>query len=429
MGTAVGILILILGLVLAIGLHEIGHLVPAKKFGVKVPQYFIGFGPTLFSRTRGETEYGLKAIPLGGYVRLAGMYPARPTTAMRAENSMVEQARAESRADLLPGEEKRDFASLTVPRKLAVMLGGPLMNWALALVLFLVVVVGFGTGTATTRVYSVSDCVPTLSATACDPAAAPSPALAAGIEPGDRILMWNGAPVTSWEGLQAAIRTSPTASIPVIVEREGLEHTLNVSPVLTERQVFDETGAPMLDNGVPVTEMVPFFGVTPSLELVRQSPAAAVEMWWTATGLTAKAILTIPQQLWNTVGELVNPSETSDRELVSLVGVGALAGSIGGAQSDDYTLAMRSVDMMTLLASLNIALFAFNLIPLPPLDGGHIAGAMVEGLRRTGARIAGRSDPGPVDTARLLPVAYAVIWVLIGMTVILVWADIANPIV
>ncbi|MDO5495268.1 MAG: site-2 protease family protein [bacterium] len=434
MGFVFGILILIVGLLVAIGLHEIGHLAPAKRFGVKVPQYFIGFGPTLWSTRRGETEYGLKAIPLGGFVRMAGMYPARrdpaPALDRKGRITLVEEARAESRADLLPGEEHRDFASLSVPKKLTVMFGGPLMNWLLALVLLFVVFVGLGTGAATSRINSVTECVPEVGMSECAPDAEESPALAAGLRPGDRITSWNGVPVRDWTGLTEAIRTGPAAPLPVEVVRDGVEETLTVTPVLTPRPQIGDDGEPVLENGEPVLVQMPFVGVQPTFELVRQGPGEAVSAWWNATGATFGAVASIPVQLWNTVEGLINPGAEIEggRSVVSVVGVGALAGEIGGAASAEYTLAMRAVDMLSLLASLNLALFVFNLIPLPPLDGGHIAGALVEGARRGIARLSGKPDPGPVDTAKLLPVAYVVVGFLLLMTVVLVWADIATPI-
>ncbi|HHW83770.1 MAG TPA: site-2 protease family protein, partial [Actinomycetales bacterium] len=370
MGFAIGILILVVGLLFAIGLHELGHLVPAKRFGVKVPQYFIGFGPTLWSTRRGETEYGVKAIPLGGFVRLAGMYPAArtdtsPPLDRHGRLTLVEEARAASREDLGPGEEHRDFASLSVPKKLAVMFGGPLMNWLLALVLLLVVFVGLGTGTATTRIQSISECLPEVGVTECAADAAPSPAHEAGFQLGDRVTHWNGVPVDEWTELTEAIRTGPASAYPVEILRDGQAHTLTVTPALIDRPVFDDAGQVVLEDGEPVLERVPFVGVGPAFELVRKGPGEAVQAWWEGTGATFGVIATVPVQLWNTTVSLFSPdSEGGGRSVISVVGVGAIAGEIGGAASEEYTLAMRTVDMLGLLASLNLALFAFNMIPL-----------------------------------------------------------------
>ena len=133
---AAGVLIAALGVALSFALHVVGHLVPAKRFGVRVTQYMVGFGPTVWSRRRGETEYGLKAIPLGGYIRMIGMFPPKPGDApgtIRATSTgrfsqLADEARAAAHEELLPGDENRVFYRLSTPKKVAVMLGGPLMN-------------------------------------------------------------------------------------------------------------------------------------------------------------------------------------------------------------------------------------------------------------------------------------------------------------
>lgn len=432
MGFAIGVVLLVLGLLVAIGLHEIGHMAPAKRFGVKVPQYFIGFGPTLWSTKRGETEYGVKAIPLGGFVRLAGMYPpatGEPRRTKSGQLTMAEEARADTRADLLPGEEHRAFSALPVWKKLVVMFGGPLMNWFLALVLLLVIFVGLGTASLTTRLSAVSECVPEVGVEECAPDAAPAPAAAAGLQPGDVLTAWDGVEVGSWTELTEQIQASGADPVEVTYLRDGTTGTTTLTPVTTERPVLDESGQPVEENGELVTEPRAFAGFSGSIELVRTSPVEAVSAWWNGTGQTFAAVASIPVQLWNTTADLLGfgDGDGSDRTLMSIFGVGQAAGEIAGAPAAEYTLAMRTADMLTLLASLNIALFVFNLIPLPPLDGGHIAGALAEGARRAVARVGGRPDPGPLDTAKLLPVAYAVFFLLMAMTVLLVWADIANP--
>src|SRR5699024_9247644 len=165
MSFLVGVLVLVVGLVVSIALHEVGHLLPAKRFGVKVSQYFVGFGPTLWSRRRGETEYGVKAVPLGGYVRMVGMHPparAGSPARRRADGraTLVEEAREFSLAEVAPGEEQRAFYSLSVPKKLVVMLGGPVMNLLIAVVLIAVTLVGFGMPAYTSTLDTVQECLP-----------------------------------------------------------------------------------------------------------------------------------------------------------------------------------------------------------------------------------------------------------------------------
>ena len=162
-----GVLFIVLGVGVSIALHEIGHLLPAKRFGVKVTQYMIGFGPTVWSRRRGETEYGVKAIPLGGYIRMIGMFPPKPgadPSQLRSSSTgrfslLMDQARQDSMEEVQPGDEDRVFYKLSVPKKLVVMLGGPTMNLLIAVVLLTAVATTYGMRELTPQISSVSQCV------------------------------------------------------------------------------------------------------------------------------------------------------------------------------------------------------------------------------------------------------------------------------
>ncbi|MFD1504194.1 site-2 protease family protein [Georgenia yuyongxinii] len=433
MDFAIGVLILALGLVVSIALHEIGHLVPAKKFGVKVPQYMVGFGPTLWSRTIRGTEYGVKALPLGGYVRLLGMYPpSRNVETARARRNgrptLVEEARQAALEELGPGEQHRAFYRLTVPRKLVVMLGGPVMNLLIAGVLLAVIVVGIGLPQFTSTLGAVQECVPAnASQTECTDADPSSPGAAAGLRPGDDILRWGTTEVNAWDDISGAIADGGTGATTVVVDRDGERLTLQVTPQLAERPIVDEAGDAVVDpSGAPRTEPRPFVGIGPSFDLVRQ-PVTTVPglVWDTFTG-TVKVVATLPQRLVD-VGQAAFGAEERQPGVVGLVGVGRFAGEIASVDGEGYGLVERSADMLSLLVSLNMALFVFNLIPLLPLDGGHIAGALWEGLRRRVARVRELPDPGPVDTAKMLPLTYAVVAVMLGMSALLAYADIVNP--
>ena len=164
--TLLGISIFAIGLLLSIALHELGHMAPAKKFGVKVPQYMVGFGPTVWSRIKGETEYGIKAIPLGGYIRMIGMFPPNPKGVQDREHLgrmglMIESAREEVLAEIAPEDEPRTFYRLSVPKKLTVMFGGPFMNLVIATILFTVSLSVIGRPAVNTTVSEVVACVPT----------------------------------------------------------------------------------------------------------------------------------------------------------------------------------------------------------------------------------------------------------------------------
>lgn len=427
MSFAIGVIIFVIGLLVSIALHEVGHLVPAKLFGVKVPGYFVGFGRTLWSTRRGDTEYGVKLLPLGGYVRLAGMYPPAAGAPERRANgqlTLAEEARRDTRADLAPGEEHRAFSALSVPRKLVVMAGGPLMNLLIAAVLLTVMLVGIGTSFATSTLAVVQPCLSSAECTAADPA---SPAATAGFQPGDRVLTWGGTEVAAWTDISTLIRDGGTAPVDVVVSRAGQEVALTVVPVELERPVYDANGKAVLQDGVPVTEALPYVGISPASELRRQSITAVPPLLVDVTAQTFGVILHLPQQLWGVAQSLVT-GEERDASVIGIVGVGRFAGEITSVESDKYGIAARAVDLMGLLVSLNIALFAFNVIPLPPLDGGHIAGALVEGARRGWARVRGMTAPRPVDMARLLPLTYGVVAVLVGMGVLLALADIVRPV-
>jgi membrane-associated protease RseP (regulator of RpoE activity) len=427
----VGVLILFVGLLASIALHEVGHLVPAKRFGVKVPQYMVGFGKTLWSRTVGDTEYGVKALPLGGYVRMVGMYP--PTR--RAERprrdgrpTLVQEARAAALEEIGPGEEPRAFYNLTVPRKLVVMLGGPTMNLLISAVLLGVTVVTLGLGQYTTTLGTVQQClVEDPAQEGCTPADPAAPGAAAGLLPGDQVLTWDGAEARTWEDVSGAIADGDTGPVQVEVLRDGAPLTLTVVPELTERPVLGDDGAPLTEDGQPVTEMRPYVGIGPDFALVRQSPAVVPGLvWQTFTG-TVEVVLTLPQRLVS-VAEAAFGTAERDPSVVGLVGVGRFAGEIASLDGEGYGVAERSADMLSLLVSLNMALFVFNLLPLLPLDGGHVAGALWEGARRKVARWREQPDPGPVDTARLLPLTYVVVAAMLGMSVLLAYADIVRPV-
>lgn len=421
---ALGILILVVGIAVSVALHELGHMIPAKKFGVKVPEYFIGFGPRIWSTRHGETEYGVKAIWLGGYVKLLGMLPPALPGRPDKPGSMVADAREEALAELGPEEQHRAFYRLSVPRKLLVMAGGILTNLLLGIVCLVVALGAVGQFTRTSTITTVTPCVPADVDSGSSECATPdpSPASAAGLREGDRIVSWNGTPTPAWAEVQEAIRQGGTGTADVVVERDGSVTTLRVTPVEVERTV---TGS----DGTTSTRMLPYVGISPGTGMVRtpvsQLPAAV----GSAVGQTLKAIFTLPTGLYHSVAAGLGVEERNPQGLVSLVGVGRLAGEVSSAGVGTGTVpfAARLSSMLGLLGSLNLALFAFNLVPLLPLDGGHVAGACWEGLRRSIARWRGRPDPGPVDTARMLPLGQVVFGLLVVMALVLIWVDVVAP--
>jgi membrane-associated protease RseP (regulator of RpoE activity) len=440
-----GVLFIALGISVSIALHELGHLIWAKKFGVKVTHYMVGFGPTVWSRQRGETEYGLKAVPLGGFIRMIGMFPPKPgadPSMLRASSTgrfsqLMDQARTESMEQVKPGDEDRVFYKLTAPRKLVVMLGGPTMNLLIAAVLLGGIFTLYGVGELTGRVSAVSQCVQTVLANgqapaACSPSDPKAPANVAGIRPGDRIISLAGQPVSSWDDVRALVRPNGGHRISVVVERGGKRLTLAATPILNNVPRVDAQGNLVLGpDGKALTDRVGFMGFSPSAELVKQPLSAVPALVGDQVARTAGVVFRIPQKMAGIAKAAFGDGARDPNGPMSVVGVGRVAGEVadgqlsGVAGSSGYD---KFVVLISLIASLNLALFVFNLIPLLPLDGGHAAGALWEGLKRQVARLRGRPNPGYVDVAKALPVAYAVSVALIGMSVLLIYADVVNPI-
>lgn len=417
----VGVVLMVVGLALSIALHEIGHLVPAKRFGVRVGQYMIGFGPTLWARRYGETEYGLKAIPLGGYISMAGMYPPSPAQRAAGQRSgragggffatMVQDARA-ANDETLREDDDRVFYKLPVYKRVIIMLGGPVMNLLFALVLFAILFTGIGVQTATTTVSALSPCVPQSAATACAPGDPAPPAAAAGIEPGDTIVSVDSRPVSGFDEVSEMIQAAPGRQVTLVIERDGAERSVAVVPAAIPAGT--ESGA----------AQVGFLGVRPSVQYERQpiwaGPAAAVEN----VGAVAGIIWQLPVKVYQTAVTLVTGEERDPDGPLSIVGAGILSGEVASA---DAPVLNRVAGFLGLLASLNIALFVFNLVPLLPLDGGHIVVALWDGLKRAFAKIFGRPPPRPVDATKLVPVTFVVVIGLIVMGAVLIVADIVNP--
>lgn len=431
----VGVLVMALAIGFSIGFHEIGHLLPAKKFGVRVPQYMIGFGKTVFSWKRGETEYGIKAIPLGGYISMIGMYPPRsdsklPTQEKGPLRQLVEDARAADQQRIKEGDENRVFYKLPVYKRIVIMLGGPAMNLLIGLVCTAVLIMGFGTPQLTTTVSSISQCVKTASASQepCTENDAQAPALVAGIQAGDTITSYAGEKVNTWEDLTSLIRTHRQGTVSVTVERDGQEKTLSLQPAVAERPIYDQATNTYEKNadGSYKTEPVGFIGVAPQSIMVQGNITDVLPSVGEQLKNIYSAVLTLPQRVWGLAVTLATNGERDVNGPMSVVGVGRIAGEV--AATDQINANDKVVTLVSLIGGLNLFLFAFNLVPLLPLDGGHVLGALWEALRRGYARLTNRQDPGAFDAARLLPLTFIVAGAFMVMSLVLILADLFKPI-
>jgi membrane-associated protease RseP (regulator of RpoE activity) len=416
-------------ILVSVGLHELGHFVPSKLFGVKVRQFFIGFGKNLWKTQRGETEYGVKILPLGGYVSLVGMVPPRRegknTWLKRLADSAREGEWEEiTEADVQSG---RLFYQRPIWQRLIIMASGVAMNLLVAFVLFQTVNLTYGQYQQTMTIDEVITCL--------DPAAPtcqPTPAAAAGLAPGDTIVSFNGTTFADWPSLSTALRgnvdqtTDPATGrvtwvarpVSLIVDRPAAGRlTLPTVPGAL-RQVVDPANADQ-------TLAIGYLGVVVGTEQVRLGPGDTLAQMGTMVTQSVKAILRLPVSTYEAVIDLATGAPRDEEGPISVIGAARVAGEVAATNAP---VSSKLAVYISLLGSINLFVAILNLVPLLPFDGGHIAAGLWEAVRRVGAKALGRPDPGPVDSAKLLPIAWVVGGLLAVIGVILVVADIFNPV-
>lgn len=425
-----GIVLLLAGVGFSIGWHELGHLIPAKLFGVRVMQYMIGFGPTIFSKKFGETEYGVKAIPLGGYISMIGMFlPARakeknpPAWQTRGVfgffRSMIADARPNPES-IDSVDRNRQFHQLHPLKRIVIMFGGPFMNLVLGFILLGIALGGIGVNGASNRVLEVVPCVPSVSALdSCSSSSAPSPAKIAGLAAGDRIVGINSKPVSSWVEAKQLIVESGDQPIALTVVRDGVSKSITITPVILKAPLTDSEGNIRVQAGA-------YLGIRLANEVVHLSIGQIAKLSGDNVIGVFSMLGNLPTDLSKAVSATISGQERSAEGPISIVGLSNLAGEVAAAPNADFSAKVSNGLLM--LSSLNFALFAFNMIPLLPLDGGHIASAIYESIKRVTFRALGKKDPGPADTALLVPLTWLVFIFLFAMSIVLIVADVVNPI-
>jgi len=361
-------LVFVVGLLLSIFLHEVGHFVTARRSGMKVTQFYMGFGPRVWSTTRNGVEYGFRAIPLGAFVRIIGM------------NNLDE-------CD--PADELHTYRAQSYPKRLLVITAGSLMHMVIALVLFVSVYSFSGR-------YAETGSVRILAVPATD-----SPASRAGVLKDDVVISFGGvAAETRSELILAIVSHKPGEVVPVVISRDGRLIDLSVR---------------LASN--PANPDVAFFGISSwSQDYVAVSPIAAV-------GLAISDGATIAVQSVRGVFIVLNPrnivaSVTADvadptTRASTVVGVSQIGGEIGKQEG--------LKGLLVLLAGVNIFVGIFNMFPLLPFDGGHAAIATYERIRSRRGRVY------RADVTKMVPVATAVILVLGALMVTGVYLDITQP--
>jgi membrane-associated protease RseP (regulator of RpoE activity) len=388
-----GVLAFVVGLFGSIMLHEAGHFLTARRYGAKVTQFFLFFGPTLWSFRRGETEYGIKSIPAGGFVKIVGMTPLE---------------------DVEPGDEERAFYRQPAGRKTVVLAAGSLVHFALCLVLvaFAVAVFGVQHETAPTLT-AVNACVADDPAAKCGPGSVPAPAKTAGLQAGDVVTAIDGVDVKGSSDLVTRVKAHPGREVRLTVLRKGQVVVVPVTPKAVTRP---GTKAPVGAIGVSVLANYGYQHYGP-VGVVRE------------TGTTVKQLVTgTVETLTNKLGTIskVYGPDRDPAGFVGVVGVGRISGEIAQAKIST-TDKLNSIVLV--LAGLNLFVGVFNLLPLLPLDGGHIAVVWFETLRDRLRRLRGYTgELQRVDMNKLMPVTFAVVVLFVGFTLFLLGADIVNPI-
>lgn len=392
-----GVIAFIVALLFSVMVHEAGHFLTARRFDMKVTEFFLGFGKRIWSVTRGETEFGIKAIPAGGYCRIVGM----------SVNEEMEES-----------DRGRAFYLASAPKRLIVLGAGSFLHFVLGFLILVLLLAGVGTTAISNKVGEVVPCIISNSTGAadakCAPDAPPSPAKAAGLMVGDEITAINGAPIKEWSTAVKKIRNSPNQELSLTIKRGSSTLTVPITP-----------GSRVLDG-----KKIGVIGVSNTLENRKLSIFRAVTnsgtLTWDLTKSSVTSLISLPTKIPALFRQTFFHETRDATGLVGVVGVAR----VSAQTASDPKLASREkiATFLLIIASLNIFVGLFNLLPLLPLDGGHMAIAIIDGLRRARARRKGSPAPPEIDVERLMPLTMAVFAILAVLSLLLLAADIFNPI-
>ena len=388
-----GILAFVVALLVSVMIHEAGHYLTAKKFGMKVTEFFLGFGQKIWSTQRGETEFGIKAIPAGGYCRIVGM---------------------SSREVLSPADAPRAFIKATVTQRLIVLGAGSFLHFVIGFLLLITLFGAVGVTSVTNQIQKISDCVPQIASEVCSATSTPSPAKTVGLLAGDKIVKIDGQSFELWSDAVAVIRASAGREINLVIDRSGDQVQVPVTPATR-----------MVDG-----KAVGVLGVINEIGTVRFNPIAATARATSFTGEilqnSVTSLIALPTKIPDLFAQTFGTTERDPEGLVGVVGVARVSGET--ASTEKLTLNEKIATFVLIVASLNIFVGMFNLLPLLPLDGGHMAVAIADGIRNFIAKRRGLAKPAPIDVERLTPITMVVFVLMASLSILLLAADIFNPI-
>ncbi|WP_288872124.1 RIP metalloprotease [uncultured Corynebacterium sp.] len=397
--SVLGIVLFAFAITASIALHEAGHMFTARAFGMRVRRFFVGFGPTLWSVKRGGTEYGIAALPFGGFCDIAGMTAMDPVTEEEAPHAMVKKP---------------------AWQRIAVLSGGIVMNILIGVVIIFGVAVSSGIRNPYAdftpkvgQVVCVADQVDEKTLAECS---GPGPAGQAGVQVGDTLVAVDDEPIETFADLRTYVAQRPGETVALEVERGGASQSIDVPVARVER--IDPSTGERIDVGAvgiaaaPVKDAVKQFG-----------PVEAVPATAKFTGQMLRAsvdgLMAFPGKIPGVVASIFG-GERDIEGPISVIGASRTGGEL--VERDQWPA------FWMMLASLNFFLALFNLVPLPPLDGGHIAVVIYEKIRNALRRLRGLPPAGPANYEKLMPLTYFMAALLLVVGVLVMAADVVNPV-